>query len=444
MNHLSKTPKTKTEVSLSNSLLASAKCIDAVLKGKSLSDSLAQTQNNLRPAVQSISFYVLRNLGYAQAARKVLVKKVPKKSLVDALLLVSISLLEASLKEDNEISAPIYTAYTIVDQAVRAATGSLKVFKGLINATLRNYIRQRDSVWNICQKEQTAVFNYPAWWINKVKNDYPNNWQQILLAGNQHAPLILRVNLKLSTVDNVMHLLNKNGIEANYLGNEAIHIIKPVPVTSIAGFEQGLWSVQDLSAQQAANLLPINENDYVLDACSAPGGKTAHILEKNNVKLLALDNDEKRLSLVYKNLNRLQLNNSAVKLTCADAADLDSWWDGNQFDSILLDAPCTASGIVRRHPDIRWLRRPEDISQTSVIQKELLQKLWYTLKPGGTLLYATCSIFPEEGIMQAQGFLATNTNAVRQDKIGQILPSKYTESKISGDGFFYALFKKTG
>ena len=444
MENLSKTSKNKTEISLSNSLLASAKCIDAVLKGKSLPDSLAQVQNSLRPSVQAISFYTLRNLGYAQAARKVLVKKVPKKNLVDALLLVCISLLEASIKDETNSSAPIYTAYTIVDQAVRAASGNLKVFKGLINATLRNYIRQRDSIWNICQKDESAVFNYPIWWINKIKNDYPNDWQQILNAGNQHAPLILRVNLKLSTVDNVIKLLNKNGIETNYLGQQAIHVVKPIPVTSIAGFEQGLWSVQDLSAQQAGNILSINDSDYVLDACSAPGGKTAHILEKNTVQLLALDNDKKRLSLVYKNLNRLQLNSPEVKLKCANAADLDSWWDGKQFDSILLDAPCTASGIVRRHPDIRWLRRPEDINQTAEIQQELLQKLWQTLKPGGSLLYASCSIFPQEGIMQVEKFLSEHQDAVRQDNIGQILPSEYTESNISGDGFFYALFKKTG
>lgn len=435
--------KPKSDIALSNSLLASARCIDNVLKGKSLSDSLSNVKVSLRPSVQAISFYTLRNLGYAQAARKVLVKKVPKKTLVDALLLISISLLEASIQNKADAATPKYTAYTIVDQAVRATSGNIKAFKSLINAALRNYIRQRDSVWTICQKDEVAVFNYPTWWINHVKQAYPQQWQEILAAGNQHAPLIIRVNQRLSTVENVIQLLNANGINVIHLGGCTLHITNPVPVTSMAGFSQGFWSVQDISAQMAADMLPVNNNDYVLDACSAPGGKTAHILEKNNVRLLALDNEQKRLDLVHNNLNRLQLNGSNVKLKCTDASDLDSWWDGETFDSILLDAPCTASGIVRRHPDIRWLRRPQDIEQTALIQQELLQKLWQVLKPGGSLLYATCSVFPQEGVLQAENFLENTKNALRVDKVGQILPSTYTDTNVTGDGFFYALFKKT-
>lgn len=437
-----KTTKNKTEISLSNSLLSSAKCIDAVLKGRSLSDSLAGIPVNVRPSVQAISFYTLRNLGYAQAARKVLVKKVPKKTIVDALLLVSISLLEASIQNNNDADTPTYTAYTIVDQAVRAASGNTKAFKGLINASLRNYIRQRDSVWAICQKDKEAVYNYPLWWINQIKQAYPNQWQEILTAGNQHAPLIIRVNQKTSTLENVMQLLNSSGIDTIHLGDNALHVINPVPVTSMPGFPQGFWSVQDISAQQAAKILPLNDGEYVLDACSAPGGKTAHILEQNNLRLLALDNDQKRLGLVQNNLNRLKLNNHDVKLKCANAGDIDSWWDGEMFDSVLLDAPCTASGIVRRHPDIRWLRRPQDIEQTANIQQDLLQNLWQVLKPGGSLLYATCSIFPKEGILQAKNFLQNTKNAVQIDTVGQILPATYTKTNVTGDGFFYALFKK--
>ena len=222
-------------------------------------------------------------------------------------------------------------------------------------------------------------------------------------------------------------------------------LTQPRPVHELPGFEQGWWSVQDLSAQLAGALLPVSDGMRVLDACAAPGGKTAHLLERADIHLTALDADPKRLERVGENLERLGLFHDNVTLTCADAADAQAWWDGVPYDAILADVPCTASGVVRRHPDIRWLRREDDIARTAALQRRIVDALWATLKPGGHLLYATCSIFPEEGEWQAHAFEKRHTDASRLPAPGQILPLKQAgEAHPIGDGFFYALFAKKG
>ncbi|HEY9280429.1 MAG TPA: methyltransferase domain-containing protein, partial [Eoetvoesiella sp.] len=204
----------------------------------------------------------------------------------------------------------------------------------------------------------------------------------------------------------------------------------------------GWWSVQDASAQQAAELLQPRNGMRVLDACAAPGGKTAHLLELADIDLLALDTDKVRLDRVGENLNRLGLMGPKVSLQCADAANLKQWWDGQPFDAVLADVPCTASGIVRRHPDIRWLRREADIAKTVALQRKIVNALWETVKPGGRLVYATCSIFPQEGEQQAARFLATHPDAKRLPAPGQILPLSDGGQASRYDGFFYALFAK--
>lgn len=237
---------------------------------------------------------------------------------------------------------------------------------------------------------------------------------------------------------------------------------------ALPGFEQGWWSVQDLSAQHAARLLPVADGMRVLDACAAPGGKTAHLLEQADLRLTALDSDAARLTRVGENLERLGLMHGGVQLACADAAEPQAWWDGVPFDAILADVPCTASGVVRRHPDIRWLRREDDVARTAALQRRIVDALWALLRPGGHLLYATCSIFPEEGELQAQAFAQRHADAVRLPAPGQILPlagqpavgdaAALREPDCSGgeellagraalatgDGFFYALFAKNG
>ena len=230
-------------------------------------------------------------------------------------------------------------------------------------------------------------------------------------------------------------------IPAVHAGNEAIVLLEARPVQAVPGFNEGWWSVQDLAAQQAARLLPLKAGMRVLDACAAPGGKTAHLLERADVDLLALDADPARLARIEQNLQRLGLDGMSVSVHCADAADVQSWWDGRPFDAILADVPCTASGVVRRHPDIRWLRREADIAKTAALQRDIVDALWITVGPGGYLLYATCSIFPQEGEQQATEFARRHPDAIRQTAPGQLLPLA-SDPVATHDGFFYALFAK--
>src|SRR5690606_22890769 len=265
-------------------------------------------------------------------------------------------------------------------------------------------------------------------------------------------PMALRVNARRARGEQVLDAFQAAGIEAWSPQPQAIVLAEPRPVQALPGFEQGWWSVQDLSAQQAGRPPPVSDSMRVLDACAAPGGKTAHLLEQADLQLTALDSDPGRLGRVAQNLARLGLDHDGVELKCADAADLAAWWDGRPYDAILADVPCTASGVVRRHPDIRWLHREEDIAQTAALQRRIVDALWSTLKPGGHLLYATCSIFPEEGESQAQAFCVRHGDAVRLPAPGQILPLPAESGDAEafderhalavGDGFFYALFAK--
>lgn len=436
-------------IALSDSMLASARCVQAVVAGQSLSDCLAQTRGSLRPSAQAISFHTMRRLGFARAARGQLVKRAPSDSLLDALLLVSLALLETAIEASQHADRhmlrrdlPIYAVHTVVDQAVRATQGKLKPYRGLVNGTLRNYIRQRDRLQPILARNDEAVWNYPGWWIAEIKKAYPDQWQAVLEAGNRPGPMTLRVNQRRASVARVMALFEHAGIAAVALEGDAILLPDPGPVQALPGFEEGWWSVQDLAAQRAGRLLPVTSGMRVLDACAAPGGKTAHLLERADIDMLALDSDPLRLKRVTENLERLGLNGPGVRLQCADAADLSAWWDGSPFDAILADVPCTASGVVRRHPDIRWLRRKSDIRRTSEVQREIIDALWQTLRPGGHLLFVTCSIFPQEGEQQAQGFCARHVDAKRLPAPGQVLPLQLADGQDSGDGFFYALFTK--
>ena len=435
------------EYALSEVLLASATQIQAVLDGTSLRDTIARTPERLRAASQAHSFYTMRHLGLAQELRRIMVPKQPKDPLFNALLLQSILLVGAALGRDQgrDASAPLYTLHTVVDQAVEAAQSkpALRPSKGLLNAVLRRFDREHDNLMAQALKSPIARWNHPQWWINRLKKSYPHNWEEILTIANTPPPLSLRVNRRRCSVEQLLATFKEAGIEAWSPGNYTVVLAQPKPVQQLPGFAEGWWSVQDSSAQIAGELLPVADGMRVLDACAAPGGKTAHLLERADLQLLALDIDAQRLEFVETGLQRLGLDSDKVQYQAAAAQELDSWWSGEPFDAILADVPCTASGIVRRHPDIRWLRRDSDIAATAALQAAILESLWSTLKVGGHLLYVTCSLFPAEGQAQIDRFMARHTDAtLLPQSPGQVLPAIDTPEQAGGDGFYYALLHK--
>lgn len=436
-------------IALSDILLACARAVQAVQSGRSLSDALAATPAPLRAATQSISFHVMRRLGLATEIKGVLVKRTPPNALFDALLQVSLALLDTAMEAEASgvqpaAQTPIYAVHTIVDQAVRAvdATHGMQSYKGLLNGALRRFTRERPSILTQARQQASARWNYPSWWVKQLQQTYPQQWEALLEASDRPGPMTLRVNLRRASVSQVIEGFAQDGILAEPVGEAGLVLEQPRPVYELPGFSEGWWSVQDAAAQQAALLLQPFDGARVLDACSAPGGKAAHLLELAQVDLLALDNDAARLERVGQNLDRLGLQHDGVRLQCADAADTQAWWDGQPFDLVLADVPCTASGVVRRHPDIRWLRREADIARTAALQRKIIAGLWKTVKPGGRMLYATCSIFPQEGERQARRFLEAYPDAERLAAPGQILPLPDESGRALFDGFFYALFAK--
>jgi 16S rRNA (cytosine967-C5)-methyltransferase len=383
-----------------------------------------------RAAIQDLGYGACRWLGTLREVLRLALNKPASDDQVEALLLVALYQLQWT-------RAP---AHAVVDGAVRTCARLGKASaKGLVNAVLRRFLRERDSLLERARATPPGRFSYPQWWIEELERAYPARFQAILDAGNLHPPLTLRVNRRRVSIEAYLHALSVAGLPAEQIGPVAVRLEHPVPVESLPGFTEGLVSVQDLAAQRAAELLGPSDGMRILDACSAPGGKAAHLLETAAVELTAIDRDPQRLQRVRENLERLRLE---ARLVTADAADLDSWWDGQPFERVLLDAPCSASGVVRRHPDIKWLRRPEDIARLAREQARLLSALWRTLTPGGTLLYATCSLFPAENQAPIADFLSAHKNARRlpitelAQTDGQLLPDSRQ------DGFFYALLQK--
>jgi 16S rRNA (cytosine967-C5)-methyltransferase len=424
--------------SLALSLLGAAHVLAAVRGGRSLGDALEQLRADSAAtynmgAVQDLCYFALRSRGKADAIVAYLAKRVPEPPLLRELLVLSVALL------DPTESAPQYSAFVVVDQAVSAAKARRDTEKasGLVNAVLRNMLREPD--WqSVMARDVVARTNYPAWWVRRVEKAYGSQAEAILDAGNLPGPLTLRVNQRRGQTKDYCAALLDAGIEAHQIGPSAVRLARPRPVSDIPGFAQGVVSVQDEAAQRAALLLDLADGQRVLDACAAPGGKTGHALELADVRMTALDVDSKRMRRVADNLGRLGLS---AQLVIGDAADTDSWWDGEPFERILADLPCTASGIVRRHPDIRWLRREQDIAALSHNQQHILDALWRLVAPNGKLLFVTCSIFPDESVLQAQGFAARHGDAVALAAPGQLLPTAGTE--LDHDGLFYALFQKT-
>lgn len=430
---------------LSAILLSSAEVVQDVLDGRSLTEALADVDGGLRPATQAVSFHAMRYLGWADAVGRELVQRYPN-VLFESLLLVSLTLLKAEGEAAAALPGmPVYAPHTVVDQAVTAAarSRSLASFKGLLNACLRRFLRERTILDAAVADSPEAEWNHPGWWVKQLRVAYPRQWQDVLRAANVPAPLTLRVNRRRASREQVLAAFHDAGLATEAVGAAGLVLATPRPVTQLPGFAEGWWSVQDAGAQLAAELLAPKDGMRVLDACAAPGGKTAHLLELADIDLLALDADADRLARVGQNLDRLGLAGEQVRLRAADAADLDAWWDGQPFDAVLADVPCTASGIVRRHPDIRWLRRENDLRRTAALQARILDALWRTVAPGGRLLYVTCSVFPIEGTRQALEFLQRHPEATRLDAPGQLLPVAVDATPAAQhDGFFYALFAK--
>lgn len=419
--------------SLAFILLRTAFVLTDVMKGVSLTTALPRHISisypaNTRGAIQDISYRTLRQYGLAKTLITQLITQKPS-LLLECLLSSCLTLLIEKC----------YPDYTIVDQAVQAANAQSRLTRArsLVNAVLRRFLREQTFLLDRARQHDEAHWNYPDWWINKVRHHYPDQWQEILKCANQPAPLTLRVNQRQKNTQQYLQQLQQFNMPAQLIGPTAICLKQPMPVTQIPGFSQGEASVQDMGAQLAAPLLELQDGMHVLDACAAPGGKTGHMLELAQLDLIALDQDPLRLKRIEENLNRLKVQ---AQICHGDARHPDKWWNGRLFDRILADVPCSASGIVRRHPDIRWLRRPEDLLSLPQQQYQILSALWPLLAHNGKLLYATCSIFPEEGEAVIQKFLQQKNDAFRLYAPGQLIPD-CTDGNIH-DGFFYALLQK--
>ena len=380
-----------------------------------------------RSAAQDVAYGVLRRYGWGEFILGRLMSKPLTHAETQALLLGALYRLDT-----RPDSSPM-----VVDQAV-AAAGELAggVFKGVVNGVLRNFLRQRESLLLALAQDEEENYQYPRWWLSRLRRAYRDDWQSIVAAGNTPPPMTLRVNQRRSTLSDYLARLNVAGLSARPLlhekGLHGLILDKAVAVDALPGFFEGIVSVQDAGAQRAAELLAPEAGARVLDACAAPGGKTAHLLEMADLDLLALDIDAGRTRRIEENLQRLNLQ---ATVTVADCSDVQRWWDGRPFDAILADVPCSASGVVRRHPDIKHLRRESDIRRFAHTQADLLDALWPLLKIGGKLLYATCSVFPEENSAQIDAFLVRQPGACRLHE-EQLLPQD------ENDGFYYALLQK--
>jgi 16S rRNA (cytosine967-C5)-methyltransferase len=415
--------------SLAYALLLAARSVAAVISGSNLPEALAAHAREAaatRAAVQELAYGALRRYGQGDALLARLIERPLARVELRALLLCALHRLE------TRPEAP----HTVVDQAVEAAGHLARgAFRGLVNGVLRNYLRRRDELLAaLAAAGDEARYWHPAWWLARLRTAYPDDWEGIAAAGNGLPPMALRVNRRRGTRDDYLARLAAAGITGCAVGDVGILLDRPQPVDALPGFFDGLASVQDAGAQRAAGLLDLAAGQRVLDACAAPGGKAAHILETADVALTALEADARRAGRIGENLDRLGL---AATVRVADARDVASWWDGRPFDRILADVPCSASGVVRRHPDAKWLRRETDIAGFARTQRQILDALWPTLAPGGKLLYVTCSLFPEENGGQVARFVAAQPQAT-------LLAEERLLPQGEHDGFHYALLQKAG
>ncbi|MCO6505075.1 MAG: 16S rRNA (cytosine(967)-C(5))-methyltransferase RsmB [Snodgrassella sp.] len=417
-------------MSMAQAQQLAAKSIGEVLNGHNLNEVLLQIVRQHpelsvadKSTLHALSHGTLRYLGLLQQLVRQMTTTLPADD-VNHLLLVALYQLHFT---HNAQHAVVNEA---VNYARRLHGGR---FQKMTNAILRRFLRERDTLCLATQQYDVARYNLPQWWLNYLKKQYPKHWHNILTAFTQHPPMTLRINRHYGNAEQYLADLNAVNVSAKILDTHCVMLEKPVNVQNLPGFADGHFSVQDYGAQQAIPLLNPQNGERILDACAAPGGKTGHMLEWADCVVTALDINQDRLNRVQNNLERLQLH---AYLQCADAKDLQTWYDGRTFDAILADVPCTASGVSKRHPDIKWLRQPQDSVTTAQQQESLLDNLWQTLKPGGRLLLATCSIFIEENQLQLARFLARHADA-RERQSHILLPNS------KQDGFYYALIDKT-
>lgn len=429
--------------SLAHAIVLASAAIATVIGGRSLDTALAECRPEhpdidaaTRGAVQDLAYGALRRYGHGDFMLARLLRQPLKQVRVRALLLAALYRLDERPQD----------AHTTVDQAV-AASSSIAAgnFKALTNAVLRNYLRQRDALHAAAALDEIAHYRHPRWWITILRVAYPTEWKNILAYGNVRPPMTVRVNRRRDDVATCLARFAAQGIGARSLDADAILLEKPRSVDRLPGFAEGRFSIQDFGAQYAAPLLAAGDGMRVLDACAAPGGKSAHLLELADIDLVALDAAHERTDSIRGNLRRLGLK-AAVRT--ADCRAIDSWWDGRLFERILADVPCSASGVVRRHPDIKWLRREADIAGFARTQAEILDALWRVLAPGGTMLYATCSLFTQENEEQVAAFAARHPDAVPlpigQQRMGEGTTSLRLQltPQAEHDGFYYALLQK--
>lgn len=411
------------------------------IQGESLSHVIPQElkkNQNSAGLIKEICFGVNRWYGQLNFILNKLISKPLKAKDSDINLLIMIGLYQLIY-----LSVP---QHAVVNQVVTVCDILKKSWaKGLTNATLRQFLRKKTELLNLANKNELASFSHPTWLINKIKKDWPNNWTKILKSNNERPPLMLRVNSAKIKRDDYLLLLKNADITAydDLAINTCITLEKPQSVNTIPKFPEGYVSVQDGAAQAVIDWMDLQNNQYVLDACAAPGGKTCSMLENNaNIQITAVDISSERTQQITENLQRLDLK--ATVLT-SDICELDKWWNKKLFDRILVDAPCSSSGVIRRHPDIKWLRQPDDILNLQKQQLKILSALWSTLKTDGLIIYTTCSIFPEENDQVIAQFIANHPDAkidLIEPQIGQrleygvqVLPDKY-------DGFYYSRLKK--
>lgn len=394
-----------------------------------------------RALVLELAFGTLRHWGRLDA----LVRALATKPIADLSLRC---LVAVAIYQLEHTRAP---PFAIVDHAVNAAaTLTRPAAKALVNALLRRFLREREALIAAVVADPVARWSHPRWWIERVQREFPDEWQEVLASGNLQAPLALRVNRRVASRDAVLSEFAGAGVAATPVGDAGIIVEPAVNVRTLPGFDAGAFSVQDPGAQLAAPLLRPLAGQRVLDACAAPGGKSTHLLELADIELVALDRDEERLVRLRENLRRLQPGADDVRVVAGDAGDPAAWWDGRPFDRILADVPCTATGVVRRHPDVKWLRREADVESFARQQTRLVDALWTCLAHGGLMLYATCSIFEAENEAQIADFVARHADALRETltfrpdaarRGAQLLPSLPGASH-NQDGYFYALLRK--
>lgn len=419
----------KRSADLAPALAEAARAVAGVAAGRSLADAMRRrAEGAAGGALTDLCYGTLRRYGRVQALVRALSHKGAADPRLAALLWCALYALDSGR----------YSDYTVVDQAVRAsALLELWPARGYVNGLLRSYLRQREALVRRIASDPQALHQHPLWWIEALERAYPDNWREIAAAGNTHPPMCLRVNRRRANVDAYAARLEAAGIAALHAGPSALLLHKPLPVTGVPGFDQGEVSVQDAGAQRAAEYLDLAQGQRVLDACAAPGGKSAHILETGEVELVALDADATRAARIGAGLARLGL---AAQVQVADCTAVDAWWDGRAFDRVLADVPCTGSGVARRHPDIKWLRRASDLQAFARRQAAILDALWRVLAAGGKLLYVTCSVFPEENGAVVDAFCSRTPQARRRE-----LPDGAPAQLLPGpghDGFFFALLEK--